>query len=117
MVLAGGGAQVCATVGKPASDPHNPWMTIKSDNPDHGFQFPGEFELTAMGPADAGLETEVPNLLAAAGVGVVQDSLAVRASRAGNYVSVRLAFHAVSREQYEAAHEAVREHPHVKWTL
>lgn len=92
-------------------------MTIKSDNPDHGFQFPGEFEITVMGPADAGLENEVPTLLAAAGVTVVQGSLTLRASRAGNYVSVRLAFHAVSREQYETAHEAVREHPQVKWTL
>ena len=92
-------------------------MSIQSDNPDHGFQFPGEFGITAMGPADAGLENEVPRLLSAAGVQIVQGSLSLRASRAGNYVSVRLAIRAVSREQYEAAHEALRQHPGVKWTL
>jgi len=92
-------------------------MSIKSDNPEHGFQFPGEFEVTAMGPVDAGLENEVPNLLAAAGIRVVQGSLTLRASRAGNYVSVRVAIRALSREEYEAAHEALRQHPHVKWTL
>lgn len=92
-------------------------MEIKSDNPDHGFQFPGEFEITAMGRADAGLETEVPNLLIAAGITVVMETLATRASRAGNYVSVRLTFRAGSREEYETAHAALREHPEVKWTL
>lgn len=92
-------------------------MAIKSDNPEHGFQFPGEFEVTAMGSADAGLENEMPGLLSSAGVQVVEGSLTVRASRAGNYVSVRMSFRAVSREQYEAAHEAVRQHPQVKWTL
>lgn len=92
-------------------------MEIRSDNPEHGFQFPGEFEITAMGPAAAGLETEVPNLLMAAGLTVVPGTLSTRPSRAGNYVSVRLAFRAASREEYEAAHAALRGHPGVKWTL
>ena len=43
-------------------------MEIKTDNPEHGFQFPGEFEITAMGPAGAGLEDEIPALLEAAGI-------------------------------------------------
>ena len=34
-------------------------MDISSDNPEHGFQFPGVFEITAMGPASAGLEVLV----------------------------------------------------------
>lgn len=92
-------------------------MEIKSDNPDHGFQFPGDFEITAMGPADAGLETEIPNLLRAAGLTVVHESMTARASSGGRYVSVRLSFRANSREDYEAAHAALREHPEVKWTL
>ena len=28
-----------------------------------GFQFPGEFEITAMGPAGSGLEEQIPALL------------------------------------------------------
>lgn len=110
-------ASATDALGKAAAGPHNRAMEIKSDNPEHGFQFPGEFEITAMGPADAGLEAEVPNLLMAAGLTVVPDSLTTRASRGGNYVSVRLAFRAGTREEYESAHAALREHPEVKWTL
>lgn len=92
-------------------------MEIKSDNPEHGFQFPGTFEITAMGPATAGLETEIPKLLGEAGIEVVDESISWRSSSGGRFVSVKLSFHADSRAQYEAAHEALRAHPEVKWTL
>ncbi len=92
-------------------------MEIKSDNPEHGFQFPGEFELSAMGTADKGLETELPQLLAQAGVQVLEERIQWRLSSNGRYVSVRIAFRAEDRAQYDAAHAALREHPEVKWTL
>jgi len=92
-------------------------MTIHSDNPDHGFQFPGDFELSAMGSAEAQLEIELPKLLEAAGIRVRHETVSSRASRAGRYVSVRIGFHATSREDYDRAHAALREHPEVKWTL
>lgn len=88
-----------------------------NDNPDNGFQFPGTFELSAMGAAGSGLEQELPTLLERAGIEVLRESVAVRASSAGRYVSVRIAFRAESREQYETAHEALRSHPEVKWTV
>ncbi len=90
---------------------------LHSDNPEHGFQFPGVFELSAMGTASSGLERELPALLEAAGVAVLHERIQARASSGGKYVSVRLAFRADSREQYEAAHEALRAHPEVKWTV
>jgi putative lipoic acid-binding regulatory protein len=92
-------------------------MEIKTDNPEHGFQFPGEFEITAMGPACSGLETELPSLLGAAGISVVDGSVSSRTSSGGKYVSVKLGFRAGSREEYETAHAAVRAHPDVKWTV
>jgi len=92
-------------------------MEIKSDNPEHGFQFPGEFELSAMGTADKGLETELPQLLTQAGVQVLEERIQWRLSSNGRYVSVRIAFRAEDRAQYDAAHAALREHPEVKWTL
>ncbi|MCD9045418.1 MULTISPECIES: DUF493 family protein [unclassified Luteimonas] len=92
-------------------------MDIRSDNPEHGFQFPGVFEITAMGPASAGLETEMPRLLQAAGLVVLEESVRSRGSSGGRFVSVKLSFRANSREEYEAAHAALREHPEVKWTL
>lgn len=90
---------------------------LKTDNPDHGFQFPGVFELSAMGAAEAGLEHELPALLEKAGVTVHKEKVTVRPSSAGRYVSIRIAFEAKSREDYDAAHEALRSHPEVKWTV
>lgn len=92
-------------------------MAITSDNPDHGFQFPDTFEITAMGPAGSGLEDEIPRLLEAAGIVVLHETVAARESSTGKYVSVKLSFRAESREQYDTAHEALRAHPEVKWTL
>jgi putative lipoic acid-binding regulatory protein len=92
-------------------------MEIHSDNPEHGFQFPGMFELSAMGPAQAGLEQALPQLLRDAGIEVLDGALMARQSSNGRYVSVRIGFLAASREQYERAHQVLRQHPDVKWTL
>ena len=92
-------------------------MEIRSDNPAHGFQFPGTFELSAMGTADKGLETELPKLLVEYGVEVLEERIQWKHSSNGKYVSVRISFRADSREQYDAAHQALRDHPEVKWTL
>jgi uncharacterized protein len=96
---------------------HNPAMEIKSDNPEHGFQFPGTFELSAMGAADKDLETVLPNLLMDAGIEVLHESVTWKHSSNARYVSVRISFRAESRAQYDQAHEALRAHPEVKWTL
>ena len=92
-------------------------MEIKSDNPDHGFQFPGTFELSAMGTAEKDLETVLPNLLMDAGIDVVQETVTWKHSSNGRYVSVRIRFQVDSREEYDRAHQLLRDHPEVKWTL
>ncbi len=92
-------------------------MDITSDNPEHGFQFPGTFELSAMGTADRNLESVLPALLMEAGIEVLHESVTWKHSSSAKYVSVRIAFRAQSREQYDAAHAALRAHPEVKWTL
>lgn len=92
-------------------------MDSKSDKAEQGFQFPGTFELSAMGAADKDLETVLPTALLDAGIEVVSESVNWKHSSNGRYVSVRIAFRAQSREQYNAAHAALRAHPEVKWTL
>jgi hypothetical protein len=92
-------------------------MDIQSDNPEHGFQFPGVFELSAMGEADRQLELELPKALMAAGIDVVSEQINWKHSSTGKYVSVRIAFRAENREDYDRAHVALREHPDVKWTI
>ncbi len=92
-------------------------MDITSDNPEHGFQFPGEFQLSAMGTAEAGLERDLPQRLLDAGFEVLSERIQWKHSSNGKYVSVRLVFLADSREAYDRAHQLLRDHPEVKWTL
>lgn len=82
-----------------------------------GFTFPGVFEITAMGPASAALDIELPVALAAAGLLVLHETVTSKASSGGRFVSITVSFQANSRQDYEAAHVALRAHPEVKWTL
>ncbi|MEO6801348.1 MAG: DUF493 family protein [Rhodanobacter sp.] len=82
-----------------------------------GFQFPGEFEITAVGNASANLPTHVPQLLESAGLHVLHESVRHRHSGAGNFVSVTVSFRCENREQYEAAHAVLRESPDIRYTL
>lgn len=97
--------------------PDNRRMEITSDNPEHGYQFPGIFELSAMGTAGIGLESELPILLERGGVVIERERTSWKHSSNGKYISVRIAFHAATREEFDMVHEALRSHPHVKWTL
>jgi putative lipoic acid-binding regulatory protein len=90
---------------------------IQAQNPDQGFQFPGVFEITAMGPVSAGLENRVPDIITGLGLSVLAGSLRARPSREGNYVSVAVSFTCPSREKYDAVHEALRADPDIRWTL
>src|SRR3546814_17545501 len=91
-------------------------MEIKSDNPEHGFQFPGTFEITAMGPATAGLEVEIQKLLTASGINVLHERISCRGSSGGKFVSVKLSFRADDRAQTEAQQQDLRAHPDGKRT-
>ena len=82
-----------------------------------GFVFPGVFEITAMGSAEAELENVVPRELAKAGLHVLHETVSLKASSAGRFVSISIQFRAETRAAYEAAHEALRAHPEIKWTL
>ncbi len=70
-----------------------------------------------MGAAGKDLERELPRLLELAGLEVLTERVSWKHSSNGKYVSVRLVFKADNREQYDAAHNALRDHPEVKWTL
>ncbi len=90
---------------------------ITPQSPDQGFQFPGVFEITAMGRADGPIVERVPAIIAQHGMSVIEGSLRTRPSREGNYVSVTVSFTCPDREHYDAAHESLRADPSVKWTL
>ena len=89
----------------------------KAKRQGRGFQFPGEFEITAMGNASADLPRHVPQLLERAGLHVLHETVRHRHSGAGNFVSVTVTFRCDNREQYEAAHHALRADADVRYTL
>jgi putative lipoic acid-binding regulatory protein len=82
-----------------------------------GFQFPGEFEITAVGSASADLPSHVPQLLERAGLRVLHETVRHRHSGAGNFVSVTVTFRCENREQYEAAHHALRADADIRYTM
>lgn len=82
-----------------------------------GFRFPGEFEITAVGKAEADLPSRVPQLLERAGLDVLHETVKFRHSGGGNYVSVTVSFRCDSREQYDSAHAVLRADEAVRYTL
>ena len=82
-----------------------------------GFQFPGEFDITAVGNASADLPGHVPQLLERAGLQVLHETVRHRHSGAGNFVSVTVTFRCENREQYEAAHHALRADADIRYTM
>ncbi|SDD60320.1 YbeD family protein [Aquimonas voraii] len=82
-----------------------------------GFEFPCSVEITAVGVAAADWVERVTGAIMAAGLALDPDSVRTRDSSGGKYQSVTLAFHAEAREHYEAAHNALRALPGIKWTL
>ena len=90
---------------------------LHAERPDQGFQFPGVFEISVLGRADAGLEQTVPEILGHLGLAVVADSMRSRPSREGHYVSIALSFDCPDREHYDAVHAALRADPAIRWTI
>ncbi|MEO8458983.1 MAG: DUF493 family protein [Dokdonella sp.] len=90
---------------------------IHADRPEQGFQFPGLFEITAIGEIAIGLEQRMPEILAGIGLTVLAGSARKRPSQEGNYESVSVSFTCPSREMYERAHAVLREETGIRWTL
>ncbi len=89
-----------------------------NDTPEQrGFVFPGTIEITVMGAADIGLDALLVHTLETMSLLWHPETLRMKPSTKGNYISVTVGFHAENREQYDAAHEALRALPEVKWTL
>lgn len=90
---------------------------IQPQGPDQGFQFPGAFEITALGRADADMESRVPRIIEGLGLNVIAGSLRSKPSREGNYHSVSLTFTCPNRETYDSVHAALRADLGIRWTI
>ena len=90
---------------------------IQAKQEGQGFQFPGEFEITAMGNANADLKARVPQILESIGLHVLHETVKHRRSREGNFLSVTVSFRCDTREQYDLAHSVLRADPDIRFTL
>lgn len=90
---------------------------LRPETPQQGFQFPGVFEITAVGNTAADLDRLVPEILESLGLAVLAGSARTRPSSGGNYVSLTLSFTCPSRDKYDAAHAMLRADPNIRWTL
>ncbi len=90
---------------------------LQPENPQQGFQFPGVFEISVVGKAVIGFEARIVAILSSLRLAVVEGSLSVRPSKAGNYVALNFKFDCPNREKYDAAHAALRADEAVRWTL
>ena len=92
-------------------------MASQSAPLQQGFQFPGTFQLCAMGLAASALEDALPRLLIDAGVRVDEKKTQYRYSSNKRYVSVTLEFIAPSRFVLEQVQSMIKAHPDVQWVL
>ncbi|QAU25041.1 DUF493 family protein [Dyella sp. M7H15-1] len=90
---------------------------IKAQQEGQGFQFPGEFEITAMGNASADLKARVSQILEGIGLHVLHETVRHKHSREGNFLSVTVSFRCDTREQYDLAHSALRADSDIRFTL
>ncbi|QWT20104.1 DUF493 family protein [Bacillus sp. NP157] len=82
-----------------------------------GFQFPGQFEITAIGNANTGLKARVPEILHGIGLEVLHETVTSKLTPAGNYESVAVSFVAPTREKYLEAHDVLRADENIRFTL
>ena len=71
--------------------------SIKAQKEGQGFQFPGEFEITAMGNASADLPTRVPAILEGIGLHVLHETVKHRHAREGNFLAGTISFRCDTR--------------------
>lgn len=90
---------------------------LRGEDPARGFQFPGIFEVTAVGKAHAGLKARVPEVIVDLGMAVLNGSMRSRPSSNGHFISISVTFTCPTRDKYEAVHAALRADPAVRWTL
>ena len=92
-------------------------MTDSDSAAPRGFEFPGTFEITAMGEAIPELEAIVLSELVALGVVPDPGTVRHRSSSGGKFLAVSISFECDTRERYQAAHARLRAHPAIRWTL
>ena len=89
---------------------------MTTDEP-QGFEFPCEYPIKAMGHDDGVFHELVLEIIRRHCDSISEDSLRMRASSSGKYVSVTVVIEASSREQLDAIYDDLTAHEKVLMRL
>ncbi len=81
------------------------------------LRFPCEFPIKVMGPTQEGFAQAVLAVVRRHAPDFEADTMEMRASRAGRYLSVTCTIHATSREQLDNLYRDLSSHPMVTMVL
>jgi putative lipoic acid-binding regulatory protein len=81
------------------------------------FEFPCSFPVKAMGKTDVELDLLVIEIIGRHVPVISKESVARRASKDGNYLSVTVTIEATSKQQLDAIYQDLYDHPLVLMTL
>ena len=81
------------------------------------LEFPCDFPLKIMGPAAADFAPTIAAVVSRHAPGFDPAAMAMRPSRAGNYLSLTCTVRAVSQDQLDALYRELTAHPMVKVVL
>ena len=81
------------------------------------LRFPCEFPIKVMGPTQEGFAQAVLAVVRRHAPDFEADTMEMRASRAGRYLSVTCTIHATSREQLDNLYRDLSAHPMVTMVL
>ena len=88
-----------------------------SEEADTLIEFPCEFPIKAMGPANVGLDEIVVSIVRGHVEDIKEGSINTKYSSGGKFTSITVTITATSKKQLDAIYQQLSDHEHVKYVL
>jgi putative lipoic acid-binding regulatory protein len=88
-----------------------------SEEADTLIEFPCEFPIKAMGPANVGLDEIVVSIVRGHVEDIKEGSINTKHSSGGKFTSITVTITATSKKQLDAIYQQLSDHEHVKYVL
>lgn len=88
-----------------------------SEEADTLIEFPCEFPIKAMGPANVGLDEIVVSIVRGHVDDIKEGSINTKHSSGGKFTSITVTITATSKKQLDAIYQQLSDHEHVKYVL
>jgi len=81
------------------------------------IEFPCEFPIKAMGPANVGLDEIVVSIIRGHVEDIKEGCINTKHSSGGKFTSITVTITAISKKQLDAIYQQLSDHEHVKYVL